>query len=245
MTDHPDYTIRTYGDQIADVYDRYYGNYDPAAITALKQFAGGGRVLELGIGTGRIALPLREAGVSVSGIDASEAMIRHLRSKPGGSDIPVAIGDFADVQFDGRFSLVYVVFNTFFNLQTQADQVRCFRNVAAHLAPGGVFVTETFVPDLCRFRGGQDVRVITQAESEVRFDVSQIDTASQQVTATHISMGAGAPRFFPVKLRYAWPSELDLMAQLAGLSLRERWGSWNLTPFSQASGMHISVYAKP
>jgi SAM-dependent methyltransferase len=244
MTETPNYSIRTYGDQIADVYDRYYGSYEPAAIVALKQLAGGGRALELGIGTGRVALPLREAGVAVSGIDASEAMVRQLRSKPDGSAIPVVIGDFADVEVDGQFALIFVVFNTFFNLLSQADQVRCLRNVAAHLAPNGVFVLEAFVPDLGRFRCGQDVRLITQTESEVRFDVSQVDFVSQLVTATHVTLSAGGPRFCPVKLRYAWPSELDLMAQLAGLGLKERWSGWDQKPFTNASGGHISVYGQ-
>ncbi len=244
MAGTPGYGIRTYGDQIAEVYDRYYGSYEPAAVIALKQLAGGGRVLELGIGTGRVALPLREAGVAVSGIDASEAMVRQLRSKPGGSAIPVIIGDFADVEVDGQFALIFVVFNTFFNLLAQADQVRCFRNVAAHLAPNGVFVLEAFVPDLGRFRGGQDVRLVTQTENEVRFDVSQVDFVRQLVTATHVALNAGGPRFCPLKLRYAWPSELDLMAQLAGLGLRERWGSWDQKPFTNASGGHISIYGK-
>jgi SAM-dependent methyltransferase len=244
MTETPNYGIRTYGDRIADVYDRYYGSYEPAAIVALKQLSAGGRALELGIGTGRVALPLREAGVAVSGIDASEAMIRQLRSKPGGSAIPVVIGDLADVEVDGQFALIFVVFNTFFNLLSQADQVRCFRNVAAHLAPDGVFVLEAFVPDLGRFRGGQDVRVITQTESEVRFDVSQVDLVRQLVTATHVTLSAGGPRFCPVTLRYAWPSELDLMAQLAGLGLKERWSSWDQKPFTDASGGHISLYGK-
>jgi SAM-dependent methyltransferase len=244
MAETSDYGIRTYGDQIADVYDRYYAGFEPAAVVALKQLAGSGRALELGIGTGRVALPLQEAGVAVSGIDASEAMVRQLRSKPGGSAIPVVIGDFADVEVDGQFALIFVVFNTFFSLLAQADQVRCFRNVAAHLAPDGVFVLEAFVPDLGRFRGAQDVRLITQTENEVRFDVSQVDLVRQLVTATHVTLGAGGPRFYPVKLRYAWPSELDLMAQLAGLGLRDRWSNWDRKPFTNASGGHISIYGK-
>lgn len=244
MAEARNYGIRTYGDQIADVYDQYYSAYDPAAVVALKTFAGNGRALELGIGTGRLALPLNETGVAISGIDASEAMIRQLRAKPGGSAIPVVIGDFADVEVDGQFAVVFVVFNTFFNLPTQADQVRCFQNVAAHLAPGGVLVLEVFVPDLGRFRDGQDVRLITQGESEVRIDVSQVNRVEQVVTGTHVTMSVGGPRFFPVRLRYAWPSELDLMAQLAGLELRERWGGWDSRPFTDASGGHVSIYGK-
>lgn len=244
MTESPNYGIRTYGDQIADVYDRYYGAYDPATIGALKELAGNGPVLELGIGTGRVALPLREAGVPVTGIDASPEMVNKLRSKPGGSAITVAIGDFADVAVEGEFALIYVVFNTFFNLLSQADQVRCFRNAAAHLAPGGRFVLEVFVPDLSRFRDGQDLRLITQDQEEVRFDVAEVDTVKQLVVATHVTLGACGPRFYPIRLRYAWPAELDLMAQLAGLELKERWGGWDRRSFSGASKSHISIYGR-
>jgi SAM-dependent methyltransferase len=244
MTESPDYGIRTYGDQIADVYDRYYGAYDPATVDTLKDLAGNGRALELGIGTGRVAFPLHEAGVDITGIDASPEMVAKLRAKSGGSAIPVVIGDFAEVAAEGEFALIYVVFNTFFNLQSQADQVRCFRNAAAHLAPGGRFVLELFVPDLGRFRDGQDMRLITQSQTEVRFDVAEIDTVRQLVVATHVSLGACGPRFFPVRLRYAWPAELDLMAQLAGLELKERWCGWERRPFTGASKSHISVYGR-
>lgn len=242
MTETESYSIRTYGDQIADVYDRYYGDCNPAAIGALKALAGAGPALELGIGTGRVALPLAAAGVHVSGIDASEAMVRQLRAKPGGAAIPVAVGDFAEVGVDGPFTLIYVVFNTFFNLITQADQVRCFQNAAKRLAADGLFVLEAFVPDLYRFRGGQDVRVIAQSEAEVRIDVSQIDTVNQLVTATHVTLSGQGARLCPVKLRYAWPAELDLMALLGGLRLKERWGSWDRSPFTASSGSHISLY---
>ena len=238
------YSIRSYGDQIAEVYDRYYSSCDPALIVALKQLAGSGRALELGIGTGRVALPLQAEGTPVFGIDASEAMVARLRSKPDGGRIPVVIGDFADVGIEGEFSLIYVVFNTFFNLPTQGDQVRCFQNVARHLATDGVFVLELFVPDLNRFRGDQDVRLIAQTEKEIRLDVSQIDPVRQVVTATHVTLGKSGPQFCPVRLRYAWPSELDLMAQLGGLGLRERWGSWERKPFTSSSSSHISIYGR-
>jgi SAM-dependent methyltransferase len=244
MAETNDYGIRHYGDQIADVYDRFYPSCDPAAIAALKELVGSGRALELGIGTGRVALPLAATGVPVSGIDASEAMVGRLRSKPGGTEIPVVMGDFADVAVEGPFALVYVVFNTFFGLLTQEDQVRCFRNVAKRLDSGGVFVLETFVPDPGRYRGDQDVRVIAQNEGEVRLDVSQLDSARQVVTATHVTLGSRGNQFFPVKLRYAWPAEMDLMAQLAGMQLRERWGHWDRRPFTSASGKHISIYGR-
>jgi SAM-dependent methyltransferase len=238
-----EYTSSTYGDRIADVYDRYYSAHDAAAIATLKRLAGSGPALELGIGTGRIALPLAEAGVAVQGIDASEAMVAKLRAKPGGAKIPVHMGDLADVAVEGRFSLVYVVFNTIFAPLTQADQVRCFRNVARHLAPGGVFVLEAFVPDLGRFRQGQNVSIVAQDSGEIRLDVAQVDPVTQVVTAHHVILGSAGTRFDPVKLRYAWPSELDLMAQLAGMTLKHRWGDWEERPFTAATRSHVSVYA--
>lgn len=237
-----DYDSRTYGDQFADAYDRYYPGYSATAVATLQDLAGNGGALELGIGTGRVALPLLETGVAVQGIDASEAMVARLRSKPRGEAIPVHIGDFADVGVDGRFSLVYVLVNTFFALLTQADQVRCFKNVARHLTEGGVFVLEAFVPDLGRFRGGQEVRAVSQDDDEVRLDVSQIDPVNQLVTAHQVVVGSRGTHLYPVRIRYAWPGELDLMAQLAGMSLKCRWGDWDQRPFTAASQSHISVY---
>ena len=201
-----EYTSSTYGDRIADEYDRYYPVHNAAMIATLKRLAGAGPALELGIGTGRVALPLLEAGVTVHGIDSSEAMVARLRAKPGGGRIPVHIGDFADVGVEGRFSLVYVVFNTIFALLTQADQVRCFQNIARHLASGGAFALEAFVPDLCRFPGGQNIRTVAQGDGEVRLDVTQLDLATQAVTAHHLVLSSTGIRLHPVKLRYAWPA---------------------------------------
>jgi len=241
-----DYDESTYGDLIADVYDQWYPRNDDTAATVelLAELAGDGPALELAIGTGRVALPLAERGVEVHGIDASEAMIAKLRDKPGGDRLPVTLGTFSDVAVTGRFPLVYVVFNTFFALLTQQEQVRCFRNVAAHLTDAGVFVVEAFVPDLTRFTRQQCANVSRVAVDEIVLDVSHHDPPGQRIDSQHVVLGADGIRLLPVRLRYAWPSELDLMAQLAGLRLRDRWAGWRREPFSAASSVHVSVYGR-
>jgi SAM-dependent methyltransferase len=236
------YDESTYGDRIANTYDELYTEYDPASIELLCELAGNGPVLELGIGTGRIALPLQKKGVIVHGIDASAAMIQKLRSKPKGDKIEVLNGSFAQFRLDKHFQLVYVVSNTFFCLLTQAEQVQCFRSVSEHLFPDGLFLIEAFVPDLSRFIDHQTVRAVNQSEDVVQLDVSQVDPVSQQVTSQHVLLSKAGPEMYPVKLRYAWPSELDLMAQLAGLTLKHRWGSWSKEEFTKHSTKHISVY---
>ncbi|MGD2157422.1 MAG: class I SAM-dependent methyltransferase [Anaerolineales bacterium] len=238
------YDESTYGERIAGVYDEMYASYDENCIEVLSELAQGGPALELGIGSGRIALPLQRTGVEVHGIDASTAMLDKLREKPGGVEIPVTVGNFADVAVEGQFTLVYVVFNTFYALLTQEDQIRCFQNVTNHLKPSGHFVIEAFVPDLKRFTAGQTFRVANIGEHEVSLDASQHDPVKQQVTSRHILLSEEGVRLYPVKLRYAWPSEFDLMARLAGLSLVHRWGDWNRSEFSAQSGKHISVYKK-
>lgn len=237
-----DYQDKTYGERIAGVYDDWYDQVDPAAITLLSELAQGGRALELGIGSGRIALPLAERGVEVAGIDASPAMVARLRAKAGAANIAVTLGDFAEVAVAGQFALTYVVFNTFFALLTQEAQVRCFQNVAQHLAPMGLFVIEAFVPDLARYQGRQAVRALRVETDEVHLDISQLDPARQQVMGQHVVISPAGTRLYPVKLRYAWPAELDLMAQLAGLQLEHRWSNWERAAFTADSGKHISVY---
>jgi len=234
----------TYGERISGVYDQFYSEYDEQCIHTLAELVGDGAALELGIGTGRIALPLKEAGVEVHGIDSSPAMIEKLRAKPGGENIPVTIGDFGEVAVEGRFSLIYVVFNTFYNLLRQEDQVDCFHRVSEHLLPDGVFVMEVFVPDLGRFDRGQTFRVVRLGENMVHLEATQHDRVRQRVTSQHIHLTEEGIRFFPVKLRYAWLSELDLMARLAGLKLRDRWGDWDQSEFTALSGRHVSVYQK-
>jgi SAM-dependent methyltransferase len=215
-----------------------------AAVAFLAELAASGPVLELAIGTGRIALPLAQRGIDVRGIDASEEMVARLRSKPGGDRIPVSIGDFADVAVEGEFTLVYVVFNTLFALQTQDAQVSCFENVAAHLADGGVFVVEAFVPDLSRFDRDQRIETLRVGLEEVWMDVARHYPAEQRVESQHVRIGADGTRLLPVQIRYAYPSELDLMARLAGLALRDRFNDWKRAPFTGSSGTCVSVYGE-
>ena len=240
------YDGSTYGDRIADVYDELHteselGPVEPV-VAFLKDLAGGGPALELGIGTGRVALPLREAGVEVHGIDASQRMVERLRSKPRGTDIPVRMGDFADFSIAERFRLVYVVFNTIFGLLSQEEQVTCFSSVARHLTDDGKFVVEAFVPDPALFTRRQRVSARTVDVDEVVLDVGTLDPTNGRVDAQQIVLRDGDVRLYPVKLRFAFPSELDLMARLAGLRLRERWAGWDRAPFEPASGKHVSVY---
>jgi hypothetical protein len=243
-----DYGPSTYGDRIADVYDRWFTlpeDAEPAA-AFLAVLAGAGPALELGIGTGRVALPLAGRGVTVHGVDASEAMVAKLREKPGGSEIPVTIGDFANVGelVEGTYSLVYVVFNTFFALLTQEDQIRCFQGVAERLSRDGVFVIRAFVPDLTLFDRGSRVAVTVTHVDEVLLDVGNLDVTAQRIATQHLVVGEDGIKMYPVRLRYAWPAELDLMARLAGLRLRDRWAGWDRTPFGTGSGQHVSVYER-
>lgn len=236
------YSDEAYGENVAGVYDDWFAEYDPHAIDVLAELAQGGRALELGIGTGRFALPLSAKGVEVHGIDAAPSMIARLRAKPGSEKIKITQGSFADVGVEGEFALVYIVFNTFFALSSQEEQVRCFRNVAAHLTRDGCFVIEAFVPDLTRFTRGQVNWARKVTADEVHLDVGQHDPATQRVNSQHVVLTDGSVKLYPVQIRYAWPSELDLMAQLAGLRLSERWVNWKREPFSSESMTHISVY---
>lgn len=234
----------TYGDRIAEVYDSWYRAPGAEMVDALVSLSGDGPVLELAVGTGRVAIPVAERGIEVHGIDASEAMVSQLRAKAGGDKIKVTMGDMADVGVDTTFSLVFIVFNSFFALLTQDDQVRCFANVARRLEPGGHFVLECFVPDPARYDRGQRVGAISVEVDHVRLDISRHRLAEQRVDTQHVIITEAGVRLAPVTLRYAWPSELDLMARLAGLRLRHRWGGWDGAPLTDESGVHISVYEK-
>ena len=234
----------TYGDRIADIYDDETVVPPGPAVAFLAPLAAGGRALELAIGTGRLALPLAAVGVEVHGIDASEAMVAKLRAKPGGEGIPVSIGDFADVAVEGAFDLVFVAVSSFFALVTQEDQVRCFANVAAHLSPGGVFVVDAFVPDPGLFPEGQRVEAHRVDLDEVELVVGRHQRAAQRVSSAQVRLSGSGTRLYPMVIRYAWPAELDLMARLAGLALRERLGGWDRRPFTDASDAHISVYQR-
>lgn len=239
-----DYDETTYGERIAEVYDTLtqIPKDTNEAVGFLAELAGRGRVLELGIGTGRLALQLRERGVRIEGIDASPAMVSQLRRKPGGQDIPVTMGNFGDLMVEGRYSLIFITFNTLFALLRQDDQLRCFRRVAEHLEPQGAFVVEAFVPDLTRFDRGQRIQATSVDMEAVRIDASLHDPVQQQIVAQHMVVTERGIRFYPVKLRYCWPSELDLKARGAGLQLENRWGGWLKEPFTASSGKHISVY---
>jgi SAM-dependent methyltransferase len=239
------YEAKTYGDRIADVYDGLYSGLDTdGAVETLAALAGSGPVLELGIGTGRLALPLAESGLEVHGVDASEAMVQKLREKPGGDSIRVTMGDFADIDVDSQFSLIFIAFNTLFGLLTQEDQLRCFANAAAHLADGGVFVVEAFVPDLARFDRGQRVNVNFVEADRVMIDASRHDPMEQRVDSSHVVITESGTRLYPVSIRYAFPAELDLMARLAGLELSDRWGGWRRQSFDAESPRHVSVYGR-
>jgi SAM-dependent methyltransferase len=234
-----------YGDRWADVYDEQHASRDPAAaVEFLAGLAGGGRVLELAIGTGRIALPLAGRGVRVEGVDASAAMVARLRAKPGGEAIPVSIGDMADVPASGPFRLVYLAFNTLFGLLSQARQADCFRNVARVLEPGGMFVIECFVPDVARFDRGQRVQAVSVTEDSAVLEISKHDAARQRVTTQQVRFDQDGIRLLPVAIRYCWPGELDLLAAGAGLRLTERYADWTRAPFGQASAEHVSVYQR-
>jgi SAM-dependent methyltransferase len=237
-----------FGEDVASRYDDDAEIFAAEAIDPivdmLSELAAGGPALELGIGTGRIALPLSQRGVPVHGIDMSRAMVARLREKPGGDAVGVSVGDFATTAVDGRFTLVYLVFNTISNLTTQEAQVACFRNVAAHLEPGGCFVIENGVPSLRRLPPGQ--RYVPFHVSDNRLGFDEYDVANQGLISHHLTIEPdGTARRISVPFRYTWPAELDLMAQLAGMRLRDRFGGWRGEPFTSDSGSHVSVWELP
>jgi SAM-dependent methyltransferase len=236
-----------FGEKVAERYDESAADmFDPAvldpAVDFLAALAGDGAALELGIGTGRIALPLAGRGVRVHGIDLSEAMVAKLREKPGAERIEVAIGDFATTRVDGTFSLAYVVFNTIGNLTTQDAQGACFENVAAHLEPGGCFVIEVGVPGLRTLPPGERFQVFDFSAEHIGID--EYDVANQGLISHHFSLAYGNWTLVSMPFRYVWPAELDLMARIAGMALRERWSGWKREPFTSESTKHVSVWEK-
>lgn len=241
-----DFDPSAYGKHVADDYDELYADLDPTdTVDALVALADGGRVLELGIGTGRVALPLLERGVQVAGIEGSPDMARQLAAKPRGNEIPVTIGDFSSVQAGQDFAVVALVFNTIYALPSQDAQVAVFRNAALHLRSGGVFAVETWIPDLGAFRNGTAVRPVDIGEGAVVLEVAQIHPADQTMRTHKVSLGGpGGLKVWPAHHRYAWPPELDLMAQLAGMRLVHRWEDWRGTPFTDTSRAHVSVWRK-
>jgi SAM-dependent methyltransferase len=237
--------VMSFGEDVAPMYRDVQRGDEIAAVAFLEQLAGPGPALELAIGTGRIALPLAACGIRVDGVDISPAMVDQLRVKPGGDQLSVTIGDFADVPVTGIYRLIFVVWNTLFNLLTQEDQVRCFQNVAAHLTDDGSFVVETFVPAfLYQLRNHQYVDAEAIEVDEVRLDVLRHDAAMQMLEESHVSLSPAGVHLNPVVQRYAWPSELDLMARIAGLRLKGRYGGWDREPFTSSSSAHVSVYGR-
>jgi SAM-dependent methyltransferase len=238
-----------FDERVAATYDESSADmFDPAVVEPtidfLADLTGTGRALELGIGTGRIALPLAARVVEVHGIELSKAMAARLRAKPGGEGIPVTIGDFATAKVDGTFRLAYLVFNTIMNLTTQAAQVACFRNVAAHLEPGGCFVIEVGVPSLRKLPPGETIRAFHV--SETRWGIDEFDVANQGLISHHFEIiDGGRLERLSIPFRYVWPAELDLMAEVAGMRLRERWAGWQREPFTSESIKHVSVWEKP
>ena len=237
-----------FGERVAARYDESSAEmFEPEAVDPVVDFlaelAGSGRALELGIGTGRIAVPLAQRGVPVHGIELSNAMAARLRAKPGAQEIGVTIGDFSTTTVDGTFSVAYLVYNTILNLTTQAKQVACFRNVAAHLEPGGCFVIEVLVPDLQRLPPGETSRPFNLSDDHVGLD--EYDVANQGLRSHHFTLVDGTWEYLTFPFRYAWPAEFDLMAELAGMRLRDRWSGWKREPFTSDSRKHVSVWEKP
>jgi len=235
----------TFGKLYAEEYEELHdpGTTDET-VELLAGLTQGGRVLELAIGTGRIALPLARRGLDIAGIEGSPRMVDKLRLKSGGESIPVSIGDYADVDIEGPFELIYLVFNTLFNLQSQEDQVRCFANVAQHLSKGGLFLVETFVPDVAQFDGSQSLRTKQVGFDSALFEAALHDPVRQVIEYQRVRVSNAGIQMNPLVMRYAWPAEIDLMARLAGLRLENRWGDWNRSPFTAESKMHVSVYQK-
>jgi SAM-dependent methyltransferase len=236
-----------FDERIARTYEAKWPElFEPAVVDAavnfLNDLAGTGAALELGIGTGRIALPLSRRGLRVHGIELSPAMVAELRTKSGANDIGVTLGDFATTTVDGAFSLAYLVRNTIMNLTTQDEQVACFGNVAAHLAPGGRFVVEVMVPQLQRLPPGETIHAFTVTPTHLGFE--EYDVARQIAISHHYWLVDGRLETFSAPFRHVWPSELDLMARLAGMTLRERWSGWTREPFKSDSRSHVSVWEK-
>jgi SAM-dependent methyltransferase len=237
-----------FDERIAKSYEAKWPHlFDPAvvepAVSFLADLAAAGAALELGIGTGRIASPLSQRGIPVHGIELSPAMVAELRAKPGSEEIGVTIGDFATTVVEGTFKLVYLVRNTITNLTTQEEQVACFRNVAAHLEPGGRFVVEVYVPQLRRLPPGETIHPFTVTPTHLGFE--EYDFATQVAFSHHYWVVDGHLETFSAPFRYVWPSELDLMARLAGMTLRERWSGWDRQPFTSDSSSQVSVWEKP
>jgi SAM-dependent methyltransferase len=243
-----DFDPAEYGRHIGAVYDALATSAFPsdteATVALLAELADCGPVLEFGIGTGRLAIPLAERGLQVHGIEGSPEMVEQLRRKPRGADLPVVVGNFADTRAHGEFALVVLAANTIYALPSQDAQVQTFRNAAAHLRPGGRFVVEAWVPDVGDFRAGRALRIVSISERRVVLEAAELDPVEQYMRTTKLFCGPDGLQAFPANHRYAWPAELDLMAQLAGMRREERWEDWRQHRYTAASRNHVTVYRR-
>ena len=236
---------KSFGAEVASSYANELRGDEEATVAFLRELAGEGPALELAVGTGRIARPLAATGVSVEGIDISQAMVDMMRTQPGGAEIPVTMGNYREVPVDGTYRLIYIVFNTIHNLLTQDDQVQCFENVAKHLADGGVFVVEAGPYSEMHMSDNQYVHVDSIEVKQVWLDVARYDPVTQLLEESHVLLAEKeSPRLFPIVTRHIWPAEMDLMARIAGLRLRERWGSWTREPYTAHSRNIVSVFER-
>ncbi len=239
---------RSYGKAVARTFDTLYPEVpkDDPMVQALADWAGRGPVLELGIGTGRVAIPLARRSVHVDGLDVSAEMLVRLRSKAGKAPVRAHVGDMADFRLDRTYPLIYVVFNTFFQLASAEGQANCFAAAARHLDPGGLFVLQLFFPDLTRYHHGQSTMTRTVGVDSVELECSRLDLVEQTIWQHHVVLSPRGVRMTPVELRYVWPNEMDLMARCAGLRLKGRWGGWEQEPFTaDTRGMYVVAYEKP
>lgn len=242
----PEHDPEAYGRSIGDEYDALYDILDTeATVAVLDELAGAGPVLEMGIGTGRLALPLAARGREVAGIEASPLMVERLRAKPGGERIPVVVGDFAEARVRGAFTLVVLAFNTIFALPSEDAQVDCFGNAARHLGPGGRFVVDAWVLDAARFSAGAAAGVRYLTGERLSLDVGVLDPPASRMETVQVVLSEGRVRLFPANHRYVGPPELDLMARIAGFRLEHRWAGWDRSPFGPVSRAHVSVYRLP
>lgn len=245
---HPDgYDPSAYGRAVAEEYDSLYRTVPGTAetVSALADMSAGGPILEMGIGTGRLALPLAERGIEVAGIEGSEEMVEQLRVKPGGEEIHVVVGDFAEARVTGEFAVVVLALHTIFGLPSADRQIRCFENAARHLRPGGVFVIEARVLDPADFRGGQALEPRFADAEQVELQVQRFDAVTQRVEVTNVHLSNAGVKLNSYVNQYTTPREFDLMARIAGLRLRERWEDWLHEPFTAHSRRHVSVYERP
>jgi SAM-dependent methyltransferase len=242
----PGFDPSEYGRAIAGVYDQLHAERSPdAAVEFIAGYADGGGVLEFGIGTGRIALPLTDRGLVVDGIDGSAEMVAQLHGKPGGSDLRVEVGDFSTAGTGRHYRVVVLAFDTINALPTQDAQVATFQNAAAHLEPGGVFLVENWVPDLAGFHLGRAVRLHDMSGAGVVVEVSEVHPAEQRLRTTRLAFASDGVHLLPANHRYVWPAELDLMARLAGMALEDRWADWQRRPFTDDSTTYVAVYRRP